>query len=68
MNIVIAWSKLNNNTPDVPTKLVKLASNVLSTPLAIAINNSLASSFPVNAPDKKTDDKYDISNFQPLCL
>ena len=58
------------------TKLVKSASNFLSKPLAAAINNSLASSkFPdiakvatVMPIDKKTDDKYDISNFLPVSL
>ena len=58
-----------------PTKLIKLASNFLSRPLAIAINNIHASSkFPDMAKvttvipiDKKTDDKY-ISNFQPVSL
>ena len=60
----------------IPTKLVKLASDFLSTPLATAINNSLGSSkfhdiakvataIPI---DKKTDDKYDISNFRPVSL
>ena len=60
-------------TDRIPTKLVKLALSLLSIPLAIA---SLASSkFPDNAEvatviliDKKTGDKYDISNFRPVSL
>ena len=60
-------------TDRIPTKLVKLALSLLSIPLAIA---SLASSkFPDNAKvatviliDKKTGDKYDISNFRPVSL
>ena len=63
-------------TDQTPAKLVKLASDFLSTPLATAINNSHASSkFPDIAKvatlipiDKKTDDKYDISNFRPVSL
>ena len=66
-------TKMASGTDKIPTKLVKLASNFLSKPLAIAINNSLASSkFPgiakvatVNTIDKKTNDKYDISKFRP---
>ena len=57
-------------------KLVKLASRFLSAALAIAINNNLASfKFPDTAKvttvvpiDKKKDEKYDISNFQPVNL
>ena len=62
-------TKRASGVAKIPTKLVKLASDFL--PLATAINNSLASSkftdtakvataFPI---DKKTDDKYGISNF-----
>ena len=57
----------------IPTKLVKLASDVLAEPLPIAINNSIrTSTFPNNAKiaavvpiDKKIDDKYITSNFMP---
>ena len=60
----------------IPTKLVKLASDVLAEPLPIAINNSISTSaFPNNAKiasvvpiDKKTDDKYVISNFRPVSI
>ena len=60
-------TKKASGTDKILTKLVKLASNVLSTPLATAINNSLASSkFPdivkvatVILLHKKMDDKYD---------
>ena len=69
-------TKKVSGTDKIPTKLVKLASEFLSTPLEIAINNSFASSkFPDIAKvatvipiDKKTDDKYDISNFRPASL
>ena len=69
-------TKKSSGTDKILTKLVKLASNFLSKPLATAINNSLASSkFPDIAEvataipiDKKTDDKYDISNFRPVSL
>ena len=69
-------TKKASGTDKIPTKLVKLASDFLSTPLATAINNSLASSkFPDIAKvvtvipiDKKTDDKYDTSNFRPVSL
>ena len=55
------------------TKIVDLASSFLSTPLAIVINNSVASSyFPGVAKTatvvligSTTDDKYDISNSRP---
>ena len=60
----------------IPTKLVKLASDILAKPLSIAINNSISTStFPNNAKiasvvpiDKKTDDKYVISNFRPVII
>ena len=69
-------TKKASGTDKIPTKLVKLASDFLSTPLATAINNSLGSSnFPDIAKvatvipiDKKTDDKYDISNFRRVSL
>ena len=64
-------TKKASGTDKISTKLVKLASKFLSKPLATAINNSLASSnfsgiakvataIPI---EKKTDDKFDISNF-----
>ena len=64
-------TKKASGTDKITRKLVKLASNFVSKLLATAINNSLASSkFPDIAKvatvipiDKKTDDKYDISNF-----
>ena len=51
-----------------------MASDILAEPLSIAINNSIrTSTFPNNAKiatvvpiDKKTDDKYVISNFRPI--
>ena len=54
----------------------KKASDILAEPLSIAINNSISTStFPNNAKiapvvpiDKKTDDKYVISNFRPLSI
>ena len=57
-------------------KLVMLQPNFLSKPLAISISNNLASfKFPDVAKiaavvpiDKKTDDKYDLSNFRPVNL
>ena len=57
-----------------PIKLVKLASEILSKPLSITTNNSITSStFPdwekvatVVAIDKKTDNKYTVSNFRPV--
>ena len=69
-------AKKASGTDKIPAKLVKLASNYLSKPLATAINNSLTSSkFPDLAKvgtvipiDKKTDDKYDKSNFRPVSL
>ena len=63
-------------TNRLPIKLVKLASEVLSKPLSIAMNNSITSStFPVKAKvatvvpiDKKTDNKYNVSNFRAVSL
>ena len=57
-----------------PNKFVKLASDISSESLSIAINNSTSTTtFPNNAKtgsavpiDKKTDDKYVISNFRPV--
>ena len=65
-----------SGTDNLPTKLIKLASNYLSKPLVTAVNNILTSSkFPDLAKvatvipiDKRTDDKYDISNFRPVSL
>ena len=52
------------------TKLIKLASAILTEPLSIVMNNSISTStFPNNSKiasvvptDKKTDDKYVIFN------
>ena len=59
-----------------PIKLVKLASEVLSKPLSIAMNNNITlSTFPDKAKvatvvpiDKKTDNKYNVSNLRPVSL
>ena len=69
-------TKKASDADKMPTKLVKVTSDFLSTPLVTAINNSLASSkfsdiakvATVIPIDKKTDDKYDISNFRPVSL
>ena len=69
-------SKKAAGTDRLPIKLVKLASEVLSKPLSIAMNNSITSSiFPDRAKvatvvpiDKKTDSKYNVSNFRPVSL
>ena len=69
-------TKKGSGTYKIPTKLVKLVSTFLSKPLATAINKSLASSkfrgiakvATVIPIDKKTDDKYDRSNFRPARL
>ena len=53
-----------------------MASDILAEPLSIAINNSISTStFPNKAKittvepiDKKTDNKYVISNFRPLSI
>ena len=69
-------TKKASSKDKIPTKLVKLVLDFLSTPLVTAINNSLTSSkFPDIAKvatvipiGKKTDDRYDISNFRPVSL
>ena len=69
-------SKKAAGTDRLPIKLVKLASEVLLKPLSIAMNNSIISStFPDGAKvatvvpvDKKTDNKYNLSNFRPVSL
>ena len=63
-------------TDRLPIKLVKLASEGLSKPLSIAMNNSITSpTFLDRAKvatvvhvDKKTDNKYTVSNFRPVSL
>ena len=60
----------------IPTKLVKLVSDIFAKSLSIAINNSISTStFPNDAKiesvvpiDKKTYDKYVISNFRPVSI
>ena len=74
----LTLKSLNTNkatvTDKIPTKRGKLPSNFLSTLLVTAINSSIASSnlgdiakvttaIPI---DRRTDDKYDISNFRPV--
>ena len=60
----------------IPSKLVKLSAEILSTPLSIAINNSLkygvfsddakiASVIPL---DKGKPSKNETSNFRPVCI
>ena len=69
-------SKKASGTDRLPIKLVELASEVLSKPLSIAMYNSITSStFPDRAKvatvvliDKKTDNKYNVSNFRPVNL
>ena len=69
-------SKKASGIDKIRTKLVKLASDILAEPLSIAINNSIrTSTFPNNAKiatvvpiDKKTDDKYVISNLRPVSI
>ena len=60
----------------IPTKTVKLASEISAKPLPIAINNSFkVSTFPNNPKitsvvpiGKKTDDKYVISSSRPVSI
>ena len=57
----------------IPPKLVKLSAEILSTPLSIAINNSLKYGvFPDDASviplDKGKPDKNEISNFRPVIV
>ena len=69
-------SKKTPGIDNIPTKLVKLASDVLVEPLSIAFNNSISiSTFPSNAKiasvvpiDKKTDDKYVAFNFRLVSI
>ena len=69
-------SQKSAGTNRLPIKLVKLASEILLKPLSIAMNNSITSStFPDRAKvatvvpiDKKTDNKYSVSNFRPVSL
>ena len=69
-------SKKAAGTDRLSIKLVKLASEVLSKSLSIAMNNSITSStFPDRAKvitvvpvGKKTDNKYTVSNFRPVSL
>ena len=69
-------SKKASGTDKIPTKLVKLASDILAEQMPIAINNSISTStFFNNAKiasvvpiDKKTDDKYVISNFSSVSI
>ena len=61
---------------NIPPKLVKLASDVISAPLSNAINNSLSSGiFPEKAKiasvtplDKGTTNKNTVSNFRPVSI
>ena len=70
LNLKAAW------TERLPIKLVKLAPQVLSKPLSLVMNNSITSTtFPdtkkvatVVPIDKKTDNKYIVSNFRPVSL
>ena len=69
-------SKKATGIDKIPKKLVKLGSDILAEPLSIAINNSISTFiFPNNAKiasvvpiDKKTYDKYVISNFRPVSI
>ena len=68
-------SKKASGIDKIPTNPVKLASDILAEPLSITINNSIrTSTFPNNAKiatvpiDKKTNDKYVISNLRPVSI
>ena len=69
-------SKKAAGTDRLPIKLAKLASEVLSKLLSIAMNNSITSpTFTDRAKlatvvpiDKKTDNTYNVSNFRPVSL
>ena len=69
-------SKKAAGTDRLPIKLIKLASEVLSKPLSIAMNNNITlPTFPDGAKvatvvpiDKKTDHKYIVSNFRLVSL
>ena len=65
VNLILKYLSIKkaSGMDKIPIKLVKLASDFLSRPLATAINNSLASSdiakvATVIPIDNKTDDKY----------
>ena len=66
--------KKATETDKFPPKLVKISSEVLSQPLADAINNSISKGvFPDNAKiasvspiDKQSDEKNKVSNFRPV--
>ena len=63
-------------TDKIPPKLVKISAEVLSQPLADAINNSISKGvFPDNAKiasvspiDKQSNDKNKVSNFRPVSV
>ena len=69
-------SKKAAGTDRLPIKLVKLASEVLPKALSIAMKHSITlPTFPDRAKfatvvpiDKKTDNKYNLSNFRPVSL
>ena len=69
-------SKKTAGIDRLPIKLVKLASEVLSKPLSIAMNDSITSSTFLDRAklvaavpiDEKTDNKYTVSNFRPASL
>ena len=68
--------KKATGTDKIPPKLVKISAEVLSQPLADAINNSISKGvFPDNAKiasvspiDKQSDDKNKVSNFRPVSV
>ena len=75
-NVKIFKLKKAPRTDRLSIELVKLASEVLSKPLSIAMNSSITSStFPDRAKvativpiDKKSDNMYNVSNFRPVSL